>query len=275
MVHEIALLACGGGALGLVLAHFGVSVAANALPRSLVISLPEGAASIALDARVFGFALLASATAMVASSFLPLWQSTQVDIVPALKASSGTDHTGRRLQPLIVSEVALSLVLLVGAGVTLRSSVALDNASLGFEPQGVVDFWVAPSRDQYPGPSERRALYRELRRSVVSLPGVGELGFTNQFPHQMWTTRHEFEVVSTETRPTADVRTVDAGYFQTMEIALEQGRHFDDRDSEFSRPVALVNHVLAERYWPERLGKTFDSLRRRRPCRSRCGRRRR
>ena len=249
--YEIALLACSGGALGLVLAHFGVSVAANALPRSLVTSLPEGAASIALDARVFGFALLVSATAMVASSFVPLWRSTQIDIVPALRASSGTDHTGRRLQPLIVSEVALSLVLLVGAGVTLRSSVALENASLGFEPEGVVDFWVAPSREQYPGPEERRAFYRELRRAVVSVPGVDELGFTNQFPHQMWTTRREFEVVSTDTRPTADVRSVDAGYFRTMKIALERGRHFDDSDSEFSRPVALVNRFLAERYWPD------------------------
>ena len=216
-----------------------------------MISLPEGAASIALDARVFGFALAASATAMVASSFLPLLRSTQFDVVPALKASSGNDHTGRRLQPLIVSEVALSLVLLIGAGVTLRSSVALENASLGFDPEGVVDFWVAPSREQYPGPDERRAFYHELRRAVASLPGVHELGFTNHFPHQIWTTRHEFQVDSTETRPTADVRSVDAGYFQTMKIALERGRHFDDRDSEFSRPVALVNRFLAERHWPD------------------------
>ena len=252
--YETVLLMLGGGGLGLLIASFGIAIAATSLPRSLVDSLPEGSASVVLDARVFGFAVLATAAAMIASSLLPLWQSTKLDIVRGLKASTGSDQATRKLHPLIVSEVALSLVLLLGAGVTLRSSIALNRASLGFEPEGVVDFWVPPSREQYPGPAERRTFYREMQRSVASLPEIGSFGFTNRFPHQIWTSRHEFEVVPTEKaekRPTADVRSVDAGYFRTLKIALVRGRHFDERDSEFSRQVAIVNRYLAERYWPD------------------------
>ena len=248
---ESALLLLGGGALGLVVASSGIAAAAAALPRSLVDNLPRGAADVSLDTRVFAFAVLAATISVIAASWLPMWKATKLDLVSALKASSSGDTAKTRFQPLIVSEVALSLVLLVAAGVTLRSTLKLESAPLGFDPEGVVDFWVTPSKDRYPGPAERRAFYRDVRRAVAGLPEIDTVGFTNRFPHQMWSSRHEFEVVAGDASPpTADVRAVDAGYFEIMRITLARGRHFDERDSELSQPVALVNHHLAERFWP-------------------------
>ena len=184
---------------------------------------------------------------------MPVLSAVRADLVRGLKASPSKDARQRRFHPLLISEVALSLVLLVFAGVTFRSSLALDRAPLGFDPEGAVDFWMTPSRTKYPGPDERRQFYQAIQERMEAFPGIDSFGFTHQFPHQAWTTRHVLDVdVASGPQPTADVRSVDAGYFETLRIALVRGRHFDGRDTQSARPVAIVNEHLAERLWPGR-----------------------
>lgn len=247
---EAALLAVAGGLSGLWLSFYGVELASNALPRPLLRKIPGGSDAIVLSARVYAFGLIATTFAMLGSSLLPLWRGASLPINRALVLANDSYHRARSRELIVITEVALTLALLIFAGVTVRSYEALHSAPLGFEPNGVLDFWITPSKDRYPGPGERRRFYQDVSDRVNEIPGIGEVGFTNRFPNQIWSSRHEIEVGGgTEDRPVADVRSVDAGYFDVFEIALARGRHFRETDDEQARPVALVNEDLARRHF--------------------------
>jgi predicted permease len=261
LLTESLLLALAGGAAGLLLAQWS-NAALNGMQLPLPVQLALG---LTLDFRVLAFtALLATLTA-VFFGLAPALHSTRTDLVVALKeegSRSGGARSKRRLQSaLVVAQVAISLVLLIGAGLSLRS---LQNAHLinpGFESQGVVVAWFQPGLRGYSQPQIEN-YYRTLTERIRALPGVESVALASHVPlsFEIRTDRAAPEGQDTgpdREWPDVDSAQVGPGYFATMRIPIVRGRDFAEHDNANSPCVVIANETLARRFWPneEALGK--------------------
>ena len=253
MLAESLTVALAGGALGVLAAYWIVDL----LIRTAPVNLPR-LEEAAVDAPVLLFALLASILTGVLFGVAPAWRAAGLDPLEALQAGSRTGEgpRGARLRAVLVSvEVALSTVLLVGAGLLLSSLVRLLRVDRGFEAHSVISVDLALPESKYTGKKSATAFYRQVLHRLHALPGVLQAAVINILP---LTTEGNISTVTIEgnehvpliERPIANFRYVSPAYFQAMGISLRAGRAFDYGDGD--QRLVVVSEKTAHRLWPGR-----------------------
>jgi putative ABC transport system permease protein len=254
LLTESVLLASAGGLVGLGLAAWMIRTIV-ALSRDSIPRLETAG----LDPRVLAATLAVSFLTGIAFGLVPALQTSRLDLGTSLKegergSSSGAGrHRLRRL--LMGSEMALALVLLVGAGLMIRTFVALRAVDPGFRPDHVLSAVVSVSGSRAGEGDRRVAFYAEALSRIRALPGVVSASAINHLPLAGDTWGEPFHVEGQPPRrpgerPTADYRIVLPGYFETMGRPLVRGRDFDLRDDLGAPEVVIVNAFMAERHWP-------------------------
>lgn len=250
ILAENLLLALPGALVGTLLAAFAV--------RMLLVlddeSLPHVNA-IAVDARVLAFACALGVLIAVVLSFLPGLRARR-DLNSGLKPgiSGSVGGKGARLRgALVVGQIGITLVLLTGAGLLIRSFINVMERQPGFETGGAVAMTLSLPSTVSPEEDERlRQFYVQLLERVSMLPGVSAAGGINVLPLKDRGANGQFLVNDDQSRPGyADYRVASAGYFSAMKIPLLRGRLFDTSDKANGQHVALISQSLAQRYWPD------------------------
>ncbi len=219
---------------------------------------------LGVDLRVLGFALLLSLATGVVFSLAPALRSSRPDLVPALTGSAqgGGGGRSRFRSAFIVGQIAMSLMLLVGAGLSLRSLQHALSIDPGFNPDGVMVAEVDFHRQKYDD-ARGRILYDRIRQSVKSTPGVDAASFAVSIPLGGGGESLRVEPIGAGPELEPDfirANTVDPDFFRTLEIPLIRGCGSTDADREGSPRVAVINQTMAERYWPGEnpIGKRFQ-----------------
>ena len=269
LLTESVMLSLLGGAVGLALAFAGTRWLLRALIAASPTELPLWL-HIDLDASVLAFNLGVSVLVGILFGLAPLLSATRVDLHRALKTGSrGTTEGGRRVRRLlVVSEMALALLLLIGAGLTTRSLVRLWSVDPGFEVGRALTFAARFPLYGYDDRPTMAILYRQVFDRLESLPGVRRIGANTELPltpSKLW---HRADLKAegqsaeqARLNGKALVQRVTPGYFEVMSIPIVEGRAFADTD-QLDSPVkvAIVNHSLAQRLWPGRspLGRKIE-----------------
>jgi putative ABC transport system permease protein len=252
LTETIVLYALGASG-ALMLAAWGldvlISLSAGDVPR-----LKEAT----VDARVLGVTLLISLGTAIIFGLAPAFHAAKADVIDALKAGGRTAGQGDQRQTLrgalVVAEVALSVVLLVGAGLALRSFVRLVNVDPGFQVDEQLTFTVVMLPARYAGAPQMISFTRRLAEQLASTPGVERAGATTALPFSGQNIEDGFSVEGLTTagteQPVAGTRGVTADYFAALGVPLKAGRFFTTADREGSQPVAIVNEAFARKYWP-------------------------
>jgi putative ABC transport system permease protein len=242
-----------GGALGLLVAWAGVRI---------VRSLPEGSLprmqDVRLDAGVLLFALCVSVAVALMFGLIPALQASRAGLRDTMSAFSGsTRHSGGRLlSALVVIEVALALMLLVGAGLMTRSFAQLMRVSPGFEPNNLLAVQIYLPQAKYKTGLDRTRFYMSAIGRVGALPGVVSAAGVSALP--MYPVGIDFALPftiegtplsATGEEPRADIRTATPRYFETMKIALRKGRLIDERDRQGAPGTMVINETMARRYF--------------------------
>ncbi|MGA8438122.1 MAG: ABC transporter permease [Candidatus Sulfotelmatobacter sp.] len=261
VLTESILLALVGGALGLTYAHAGVRLIMAFLADKLPHSLEVG-----LDAKVLGFTAAVSIAAGVLAGVLPALRLARGDVSQALKQGLGhtdADSSGHRTRSiLVVSEVALSLILLVGAGLMIRSFQRLHGVNPGFDSHNVLTMTAMVSRAKFSGPAQEVNFFEQVLRRVRALPGVESAGVVDDIPldnggsHQPVAIEGHPTVPMSE-QPEVDVRLISAGYTGALHIPILRGRDLSDTDIARRPAVVLISESMARQFWPgeDALGK--------------------
>jgi putative ABC transport system permease protein len=253
LLTESVLLSLMGGALGLLLAMWGVDLLIAASPTDLPRVKETG-----LDTHVLGFTALVSILTGLLFGVAPAWQSSKLDLNESLKEGGrGSTESLRRNRVrslLVVSEVALSIVLLIGAGLLIRSFVKLLNTSPGFETRGVLIADIPLSRSRYATEEQQAAFTRQVIERARELPGVASAAAMNIVPLSGDGRQSSFTVegrpVPPGQEPDGEVTTVTPDYFRTMAIPLRSGRVFTEQDGKDTPPVVIISETLARRNFP-------------------------
>jgi putative ABC transport system permease protein len=257
LLTESLLLASAGGAIGVLLARWALV----ALMRGNALNLPR-AEEMRLDPLVLVFTVGLSMLAGVLFGLFPSLNATRPDLVDALRASGdATRPPGRRgafgmsaRGLLVVTQVALSVVLLIGAALLLESFARLTGVDLGFHPANLLTMQIALPISRYDW-RKQRAFFEELIQRVKALPGVGGVAVTRTLPLTARTTTPtavaEQPPLVLKERPQSQMQTISPDYFQALGIALRRGRTFNDHDRPELRATPLiVNESFARLFWP-------------------------
>ncbi|HEX8186126.1 MAG TPA: ABC transporter permease, partial [Blastocatellia bacterium] len=253
LLTESVLLSSLGGALGLLVAYWGVKVLIAASPANIP-RLRE----TTLDLRVLGFTVAISLLTGILFGLAPAVQATRANLSEALKeggrgSASANQHRLHSL--LIVSEVALALVLMVSAGLLIRSFTRLLAVNPGFNPQSVLALDVMLPYAKYSTQESRRDFYQQLIARVETLPGVRAAGGISDVPlsgaEGLYSLAIEGQPPARHGQePSTDGREVTPNYFQAMGVALLQGRHFSESDAPGQPEVAIINETIARQFFP-------------------------
>ena len=250
LLTESLLLSAGAGILGTVLAYFSFAFLQKLIPAQMALLT-----SLNLDLRILAFTLVLSLLTGIIFGLVPALQSAKVDLNDALKQSTRVTSSGRLRSALIVFEVALSIVLLVGAGLLIQTLFRLFNQYGALQPQQVLTMRTVLPLTKYKELPQRSGFYQQVLDRVEHLPGVISAGYTTSIP-LIWKggTSGFFPEGTKDPIPgmayDANHRQVTAHYLQTMNIALRQGRYFTEHDNQNSLPVAIINETMARQYWP-------------------------
>ncbi len=262
ILSESLLLSLIGGALGVFFAVWGVDLLSAVLPNTL--PMAEAGAEIMrpainVDARALAFALLISTGAALIFGLIPALYVANADVNDALKSGGRTSSPspGRAgvWRLLVAGEVALATMLLIGAGLAMKSFVNLQHVNPGIRPDHVLTFRMRlPTDNLYKNDREQAAFYRRMLDRVENIPGIQSAGLTDVLPLGQQNDREYFTI---ENRPlpagqslVADFRRISARYLTTMGIALLKGRLLSDRDVRDAPPVILIDETLAHQYFP-------------------------
>jgi putative ABC transport system permease protein len=251
---ETLLLAVFGGALGLIFAHYGVTL----IVRFLAQRLPRSN-EITLDGWVLAFTLGVSLFTGFAAGLLPALRMAKGDLNEALKQGLGrtvADSGGSRTRNvLVISEVALSLMLLIGAGLLIRSLWMLRNSNTGFDADHVVTMAVSIPTGKFSEPEQQVSYFRRVLDRVRGLPGVGSAGLIDSMPlsddgsHQPISIEGRPALAMAD-QPEVEVRLVSPGYMSAMHISLLRGRDIDDSDVAGRPGAVLISQSMAKAFWP-------------------------
>ena len=254
ILAETVLLSVAGGALGLFLAYFGISLIVKVLGDRIPPFM-----QVRLDVPVLAFTLLVSVVAGVLAGLIPSVRFTKADVNEALKQgqSRGTSDArgGGTRRLLVVSEVALSLVLLIGAGLMIRSLWELRKVQPGFDPHNVLTMTVPLPRNRFSSPSGQINFFQDALTRVRTLPGVKSAGVIDALPlngggsHQPFTIEGRPAPPMSE-QPEVDVRVISPGYLRAMHIPIVRGRDLSDSDVAGRPAAVLISDSLARRFWP-------------------------
>lgn len=259
---ETTLLALAGGALGLLFARYAQTLVINALSEQI-----PGVIDTQLNLRVLAFTMAASLLTGIAAGLIAAWGLIRSNVNDALKAGlskTDADSSGTATRSaLVVAEVALSLMLLVGAGLMIRSFWSLHQVDPGFLASGVTTMTVPVPASSNP---ERNRFYDEFLPQVRRLPGVLAAGAIDTLPLTGGGSQQPIvidgrprEVFALQ--PNVGFRTASPGYLDTMKIPLLAGRDFTEADISGQRPVVLISQEMARQFWPNEnpLGKRLRS----------------
>ena len=266
LLVEGLLIGLLGAGLGLALAYWGLKSVVEVLPMAT-----PRAAEIGVDATVLVFSM---ALALVATLFFGLWpayRASRADVRSALQ-SAGTGAVGgegsRIGQGLVTVQVAVATLLLIAAGLLVKSLWHVQQVDPGFQAEGVLTLRLDLSATSYPEPLQQAAYYERVLERLRGVPGVSEAGAIQLLPVTANNWRfpyvaegHPVEAGETKTPlPDANFRIVSPGYFTTMRIPWIDGRDFRAADRGDAPPVGIVNRALAERWWPasDATGKTLQ-----------------
>ncbi len=264
LLTEGVLLASLGGALGLLLASWTFALLKQLLPPT-----PQREALLQMDARVLLFAFAVSLLAGVLFSLLPAWQAAQVNLTKTLKqgGSTGASHPEQRrwLSVFVIGELALALVLVVGAGLLIQTLYRLHSQYFPLQAESVLTLRTDLPQKKYEEHAKRTAFYDQVLERVQALPGVVSAGYSTSVP-LAWAGGSNGITLEGRTPETgvtwnANHRQVSAAYLQTMRIALREGRYLTAQDTEQTQPVVTINETMARQYWPNEsaIGKRFKN----------------
>jgi putative ABC transport system permease protein len=254
LLTESLLLSMLGALLGLLLTKGGIQILKSFGPANIP-RLNE----VAIDARVLAFTLGVSLLTAIIFGLKPALQTTRPDINEWLKDGQRTSTAGSGFERvrnwLVVTEVALALILLIGAGLLIKSFMRLWQVEPGFNPNNVLTMSISPSPPKYNSQADVAALCRRLLDQLKTTPNVEAVGVVNQLPFSGRNLGLNFTIVGQPpTRPedtaSANYRLISPGYLQALTIPLKRGRDFNEHDTRESPPVALINEALAKRYFP-------------------------
>ena len=253
LLTESLLIALAGGALGLVVAYAGLS----SLLATAPVNLPR-VSDIRLDGWVFVFAFLISIATGAAFGVAPALYATKTNLNESLKEGEGRASAGagraRLRQGLVIGELALSLVLLTGAGLMIATFERLMNTSPGFDPHHVLtmQFWMTGSK--YASAPEVMKFYRAVEQRIEGLPGVTAGGVVAAGLPLERGGNNGVRIAGAKESEwiNMDYREITPGYFQSIGTPLKQGRGITEADSEVSNPVVVINEAAARKYFPDR-----------------------
>jgi putative ABC transport system permease protein len=262
ILSESLLLSLVGGGLGVLFAVWGVDLLSGVLPGTL--PMAEAGAEImrpiiVVDARALAFALLISTGAALIFGLIPALYVARADVNEALKAggrTSSPSHGRTRVWSLLVAgEVALASMLLIGAGLAMKSFVNLQHVNSGIRPDHVLTFRMRlPTDNLYKNDRDQADFYRRVLDKVEQIPGIQSAGLTDVLPLGQQNDREYFTIENRPLPPgqelVADFRRISPRYLSTMGIALLRGRLLSDRDVRDAPPVILIDETLARQYWP-------------------------
>ncbi|HET7584949.1 MAG TPA: ABC transporter permease [Gemmatimonadaceae bacterium] len=263
LLAESVVRALFGGAAGVALAYASIWAA----HRWLDVTLPRFH-EVQVDARVLGFAVALSVAAGILFGIAPALRAMRARPGDVLREGGrglhGSVHKDRVRRALIVAEVSFSFVLLVGAGLLLRTLDRLLAVDRGFDPTHVLTAQIALSGRRYPDSTAIRGFYQRFLTEVRSIPGVASAGFTSELPGPGTSGGIEIDGESfpPNQRPNVEKRIVSEGYFETLEARLVAGRFFTASDAPGMTPVVIVNRTFVERWLKDRnpIGQRVDFL---------------
>ena len=258
LLTESTLLGLLGGGAGLLIAYAALQVVRSINPGNI-----PRLEAISLDATVLGFTFAVSLLTGLLFGLAPALRAARVDLNTSLKAGGrnaqgegGFGSSRRRLRSLlVVVEVAISLMLLIGAGLLVRSFIRLQQVSPGFEPDGVISLRVGSTARQFPNRDVAIEFYRAASDALASVPGVTMRGAVTSLPFTSSVGWGSINVEGWTPQPgqelQVDQRSATADYFKTMQIPLVQGRYFTDADvPSTAQPVVIIDEKFARRFWP-------------------------
>ena len=262
LLTESVLLSLTGGVAGVLVAIWSFEFLGQLIPPGLRLFV-----DLRIDATVLIFTLALSVITGIVFGLAPALQSLNIDLNEALKQGGGRTSLSaghRRLQnAMIIGEVALAMVLLVGAGLLIKTFSRLSDQYSTLRAESVLALRTQLPESRYQQPSRRFAFYKQVLERVNALPGVVSAAYTTSVPLD-W--RGGTNGISIEGRPVergvmydANHRQISDDYFKTIGIALVQGRTFNEGDTEQSIPVAIINKTMAREFWPgeDPIGKRF------------------
>ncbi|MCA1565385.1 MAG: ABC transporter permease [Acidobacteria bacterium] len=259
LLTESVLMALFGGALGLLFAVWGVDLLKAGIPASLSRYLP-GWKNVGIDAQVFWFTLGVSLLTGIVFGLAPALQATKTDFNEALKDGGRTSGGGlgrNRLRgALVIAEVAISLTLLIGAGLMIQSFYEMLRVEPGFKPESVLVLDVALPHAKYAEEAARANFYTHALERIAALPGVQQAGAVNIIPLSRSNTDSAFSVVGRPApeqgrEPQANFRVVSPHYLDALGIPLRRGRHIAPTDRADATKVIIINEELAARHFAD------------------------
>jgi putative ABC transport system permease protein len=266
LLTESLLLSLAGGLLGVLIAYWGVGGLVAALPEAQLNAMPF-LKSLHVDARILAFSFGLSLLTGIVFGLAPALQSSRLDLNEVLKeggrnTSGGAGHRLRSV--FVMSEIALAVVLLVGAGLMMKSLLRLLQTNVGFNPQNVLTMTVVLPPSKYAEAARQVSFHDQLKERLQSLPGVTGVGTVDNLPLQGGNTTR----VNVEGDPVpppgqeieANFRVVDESYFQTLGVPIVAGRSFDERDKPDSPGVVIIGKSLADKVFAGRnpIGRRFS-----------------
>src|SRR5215813_6471730 len=247
LLVESAMLAFAGGALGLLLANWGIKFLASGLPEYLV-NTNSRVAMLKLDATALGFTLALSMLTSFLFGLIPAMRLSKVDLNEALKDGGRGAGARNRLRPaLVITEVALATVVLAGGGLMVKSFWRLSHVNPGYEPEGVLTARIDLSGEKYKEFSQVTGFYQELLGRIAAIPGARYAGVINTLNVVNPFGIDEHPPLPPEKQPLAQINQVSADYFKATGIPLRAGRFFDNRDAKGAQPAVIIDETLARR----------------------------
>ncbi len=254
LLTESILLALLGAVFGLGLAQWGVMALARAVPVGFSQFIP-GWNHLGLNRTVLLFTCGVAIATGALFGLVPAWQATKTEFNEALKEGGKGGGSGRSRwrNGLVVAEITLSVVLLIGAGLLIRSFMTVLQTDFGFDANNTISLRVVLPKDRYAKPDQRINLIQQLLTRVRALPGVRGVGAVDTLPLSGRRNESSFQIVGQPpfppaTQPHSQVSVATPGYFSAVGTPLRSGRLFTDRDTAQAPPVALVNEAFAAKY---------------------------
>jgi predicted permease len=251
MLTESLVLSCCGAALGLLLAFVGT----RALAHLTSVSIPL-LSDVRIDARVLGFTLVVALLTGMLFGLVPALEVKDLKLHDTLKDSNRGSSQGRGHAwvrgALVVSEIALACVLLVGAGLLIRSFLRVLDVNVGFRPERAAALRIDPNAS-YKTQEQKNSYFTEALHRVMSVRGIEAAGLSDSLPlghNRSWGVAAKGVQYTPETFPIGFPRIISDGYFRAMGVPLRAGRDFTERDTKGALPVIILNETCARNLWP-------------------------
>jgi predicted permease len=251
LLTEGVLLAVVGGLGGLFLAAWGTDALVSLIPAELIPRSDE----ISFDWRVLAFAISVSVLTGLIFALAPAIKAMRVDVNHALKQGGGKgpigDDRGLMRQGLVVSEIALALILLIGAALLIRTFLGLRRIDPGFDPRNVLTFEVAPNGQQYNTTGKHLDYTQRALERLKAIPGVDSAAITTNLPLGRWLNLTVEVDGRANSERSTEIRMVTPEYFNVLRMRLIQGRQFEESDTTNSEPVVIVNETYARQVFKD------------------------